>query len=227
MAFRNKAHLLEQYDADILIIPECEHPEKLISSSATKQPNDILWFGSNINKGLAVLSFNNYRIKLLDIHNKDITIVLPIGVTGGEYDFTMLAIWAGKGYIRQVWNAIKFYDKLISDKNTLLIGDFNSNSIWDYKHGKNNHSSMAVELQKKKITSTYHHYYNLSQGKEKHPTFSLFRHKDKPYHIDYCFASSDLIKNLTKVEVGSHDEWSKYSDHSPLVIDFNSLSSSL
>jgi len=49
----------------------------------------------------------------------------------------------------------------------------------------------------------------------------MYRHKDKSYHIDYCFASADLIKKLISVEVGEHSNWSKHSDHTPLIITFN------
>jgi exodeoxyribonuclease III len=45
MAFRKKADLLLKYQPDILIIPECEHPDKLLFEANTPKPNDTLWFG--------------------------------------------------------------------------------------------------------------------------------------------------------------------------------------
>jgi len=41
------------------------------------------------------------------------------------------------------------------------------------------------------------------------------------YHIDYCFMSENLIKNLQTVEVGAHEEFGKKSDHMPLRVVFN------
>lgn len=35
-------------------------------------------------------------------------------------------------YIAQVWLAINYYNDLL-DKPSILIGDFNSNKIWDKK----------------------------------------------------------------------------------------------
>jgi exodeoxyribonuclease-3 len=84
---------------------------------------------------------------------------------------------------------------LIRDNPTILIGDFNSNTIWDYKkHRLSDHTSVVQALEEKGIFSTYHVHHKQIQGKEEHPTYFMYRHLNKPYHIDYCFASSNLIK---------------------------------
>ena len=114
-----------------------------------------------------------------------------------------------------------FYQDHFEYKNTLLIGDFNSNSIWDKPRRIFNHSIVVDILYQKGIESTYHRYFNLKQGRESHPTFYLYRHEHKPYHLDYCFASSDLITHLKKVEVGSYADWIKASDHMPIIIEFD------
>ena len=56
MAFRKKAGLILAYKPDILIIPECEHPDKLKFPVGTPEPTDTLWFGTNHNKGLGIFS---------------------------------------------------------------------------------------------------------------------------------------------------------------------------
>ena len=68
--------------------------DKLKFKSDTPIPKDILWYGNNQNKGLGVFSYSNYKFKLLNIHNADLKIILPIAVTGGKIDFTLFAIWA-------------------------------------------------------------------------------------------------------------------------------------
>jgi len=52
MAFRNKAEHILAFKPDILVVPECEHPDKLKFDSGTTKPNDIFWFGDNKNKVL-------------------------------------------------------------------------------------------------------------------------------------------------------------------------------
>ena len=59
------------------------------------------------------------------------------------------------------------------------------------------------------------------QGEEAHPTFYLYKQKDKPYHIDYCFASKDLAERLYDLEIGSYEQWIKYSDHVPMIFTFS------
>ena len=71
MAFRKKADLILTYKPDILIVPECEHPDKLLFPIGTLNPTDTLWFGKNQNKGLAIFSYSNFRFTVLDNHNQD------------------------------------------------------------------------------------------------------------------------------------------------------------
>ena len=71
------------------------------------------------------------------------------------------------------------------------------------------------------INSLYHPYFNERQGKETKPTFFLQRNKAKPYHIDYCFVSADLLDKVTKVEIGTYENWTAHSDHSPINIDID------
>ena len=48
----------------------------------------------------------------------------------------------------------------------------------------------------------------------------MFRHKDKPYHIDYCYTSEDLLERVVGVKVGRYDEWIGESDYMPLGVEF-------
>ena len=227
MAFRKKATFLDAYNADIAVISECEHPENLKFQTDAKLPNDLLWYGTNPHKGLAVFSYSNYKFQLLDSHNPLFKNILPIAVTGGDIDFTLFAIWANNPqdkdgqYVTQVWKAINYYEDLIKEHKTILIGDFNSNTIWDKPRREGNHTTVVNKLGEKKIFSTYHKYFKQEQGKEEHPTLYLYRHENKPYHLDYCFASQDFMEVLESVEVGTYQDWTMLSDHKPLIINFN------
>ncbi|WP_264564563.1 endonuclease/exonuclease/phosphatase family protein [Flavobacterium sp. N3904] len=226
MAFRKKAEFVLAHQPDILIIQECEHPDKLKFDKGIPLPSDLLWYGKNQHKGLGVFSYSDYRFTLLDCHNPNFKNILPIAVRGGKVDFILFAVWANNPedkdgqYVTQVWKAIQYYDFLLSDKKCILIGDFNSNTIWDKPRRDGNHSTVVSILESKNIYSAYHKFHNQIQGKEMHATFSLYRHEDKPYHLDYCFASNKFIEALENVEVGTHTDWSKYSDHQPLLIKF-------
>lgn len=227
MAFRKKAAFILPYNPDIAVISECESPEKLKLPTDSKLPTDILWYGTNPHKGVGIFSYGDYRFQLLDCHNPSFKNILPIAVTGGKVDFTLFAVWANNPedkdgqYVTQVWKAINYYEDLIRETKTILIGDFNSNTIWDKPRREGNHTTVVNQLESKKIYSTYHKYFNQIQGKEEHPTLYLYRHENRPYHLDYCFASNDFIEMLDHVEVGTYQDWTMHSDHKPLIINFN------
>jgi len=136
-------------------------------------------------------------------------------------------IWACKTddrdnrYIGQVWKAIHYYDQIISTSRTILIGDFNSNKIWDRKHRHGNHSEVVDKLKEKDINSAYHKYFKEEQGIESNPTFFLQRKENKPYHIDYCFCSADINVRVQNIEIGKYNDWIPHSDHMPMIIDID------
>jgi exodeoxyribonuclease-3 len=226
MAFRKKAAFILAHKPDILVVPECEHPDKLLYPPGTPVPTDTLWFGRNQHKGLGIFSYSKHRFSVPDVHNHDLRMIIPIHVTGGKVDFNLFAIWANNPndkdgqYVEQVWKAIHHYEDLLTGTTAILIGDFNSNSIWDRKYRAGNHSNVVKFLEEKKIFSTYHHHHKQLQGTEEHPTLYMYRHRDKPYHLDYCFASKSLLKKLKSVEIGEYDFWSKHSDHVPVIVTF-------
>ncbi|HUH33331.1 MAG TPA: hypothetical protein VLZ28_05215 [Daejeonella sp.] len=228
MAFRHKADSILSLKPDILIVPECEHPEKLIYKPGCLMPTESFWYGSNKNKGLGIFSYSQYKFRLLDCHNPNFKNILPLSVSApGCSDFTLFAVWANNpedidgAYITQVWKALQYYDDLLTNTRTILMGDFNSNTIWDKPRREGNHSTVVEKLESKQIFSTYHKYFNLKQGEELHPTLFMYRHENKPYHIDYCFASVDFIEKLSSVQVGTYNDWTKFSDHKPLIVEFD------
>jgi exodeoxyribonuclease-3 len=169
-----------------------------------------------------------YRFKKHKKHNDDFKLIIPIIVTRGQFDFNLFLVWAhnpedkdGK-YVTQVWKAINFYSRILSRKPTILIGDFNSNTIWDHEKNRlGSHSGVVKKLQRKDIHSAYHSHHVQVQGLEAHPTFYLYRHKNKPYHLDYCFVSAPFSHAIHSVEIGDHKTWTKFSDHMPLMVEFD------
>lgn len=226
MGFRKKADAVLAQLPDILVIPECEDLERLKSVEELQLATASIWYGNNPHKGLGVFAFNGYKLQLLECHAPEFKNILPIAVTGGSVDFMLFAIWANNPadkdgpYITQIWKALKHYDHLLSNNKTILIGDFNSNTFWDKPRREGNHSALVAKLEAKQIRSTYHTFYNQTQGKEAHPTFFFYRHQDKPYHLDYCFASQDLMETLKSVTIGAYEDWTMHSDHKPLIVEF-------
>lgn len=170
MAFRNKVELLLAQKPNVMVIQECEVLDKLNYQNWSRKPTSALWYGRNLHKGLAIFSFGKYELSALDQYTDTIRWVVPIELKKGEVKYSMLAIWAhhpedpdGR-YVEQIWKALAHYDELIQDKNTLLLGDFNSNSIWDRKSRLGNHTDVVNRLAIKNIHSCYHFFKNQEHG---------------------------------------------------------------
>ncbi len=226
MAYRGKAAALLQYQPDIVVVPECEQPEKLKFPEGVTQPIDQIWFGNNPHKGIGIFSYSKYRFSLFKHYNPAFRYVIPVSVTGGKQEFNLFAIWANNPddkdgrYVEQIWKALQYYEKLLTGSPVLLAGDFNSNTIWDISHKWGGHSAVVDYLAERGVPSTYHKFHKMKQGEEAHATLYMHRNQQKPYHIDYCFASKGFMRKLTAVEIGKYEDWAGLSDHVPLMITF-------
>ncbi|HSO85520.1 MAG TPA: endonuclease/exonuclease/phosphatase family protein [Draconibacterium sp.] len=226
-SFRTKNEWILSLKPDILVVSECEKSEKLGFGKFTPTPNDFYWHGEIDNKGIGIFSYSSYKFKLLDIFNPEFKFILPFNVTGNGQNFILFAIWTmdnkqlpQTSYIVQVWLAINYYKDLLND-TAILIGDFNSNQIWDSKYRFGNHTDVVNKLKEYDIFSLYHEQNRQNQGKETKPTFYMYRKIDKPYHLDYCFASRKIFEKGFEFIVGEYNDWIDKSDHTPIIINFN------
>ena len=95
--------------------------------------------------------------------------------------------------------------------------DNSINKIWDAKHGVLCHSRAISELNDLGLVSAYHHIMKEEQGEETTPTFYLYKHIDKPYHLDYAFAAPSIIKSFRVADT----EWLDKSDHLPIALEID------
>lgn len=224
-AFNKKHLLLESIKSDLAIIPECESLEKLGDSCKRMFPRAV-WFGDNLNKGLGVFANTQYELSVHPAYDERFKWVVPIRVTNGRaVNFTLIAVWTKKlkdqklSYIGQLFMALQQYESLLQKETCLIIGDFNSNVIWDKKRWMN-HSEVVEMLRKYGIESAYHWFYGEEQGQETRPTHYFRYNRNMPFHIDYAFIPVDWMNRLETVDVGTYDEW-RYaapSDHVPLIL---------
>jgi endonuclease/exonuclease/phosphatase family metal-dependent hydrolase len=174
---------------------------------------------------LGIFSYTGLNFELDPSYDESINYCVPIKVSGC-FNFNLIAIWAmghkdrQVSYIGQVFRALKAYERFIKQAETVLIGDFNSNKIWDRKSRVGNHSRVVEDLEKEGIVSTYHTFFEEDQGLETQSTFYLYRNQEKNYHIDYCFVPKLWLSTLKSVSVGPYPEWSRLSDHCPVFVEF-------
>jgi len=231
-AFRKKFYLLDKFNADILIIQECENPAKSVNDYKD-WANNYLWIGQNKNKGLGIFIKNNNSIELLNwsdkntnYKNETLESFLPCKINN---KYIILGIWTKKansdvfGYIGQFWKYLQLHKQKFLNEKIIVAGDLNSNSIWDKWDRWWNHTNVVNELEEMNIKSLYHLLMNEEQGKETIPTFHLQRNTKKPYHIDYIFLSSNLIDDKSNLSIGDRDIWLEHSDHSPIIVDITEV----
>lgn len=223
-ALRNKIQKLIELDADIYIIQECENPAQSNNKIYNNWATNYIWKGDNKNKGIGIFAKNTFKISELDISDEyeghKIKHFLPFSIND---KLNLLAVWTHQnnspnfGYIGQLWKYLKVNNQKMND--FIVIGDFNSNAIWDQWDRWWNHTDVVRELNDLGLVSIYHNYFNEEQGKESKPTFYLQRKIEKSYHIDYCFLPKKLYTNLINFEIGEGINWTEFSDHNPLIIE--------
>jgi exodeoxyribonuclease-3 len=237
-ALRRKLTEADTLQADILVIQECEDPGQ--STQAYRNwAGDYLWIGESKNKGIGVFPRNGHQVEGLNWSGKftvqsspngspalswrseELKLFLPFSI---NQQITALAVWtkASSGstfsYIGQFWKYLQVHRIELSHPRTVIIGDFNSNVIWDRPDRWWNHSDVLNELEQLGLRSQYHYVHNEKPGQESIPTFFMHRNILKSYHIDYAFTSVDLT-NRSTVQLPPAKHWLPVSDHVPLVLE--------
>jgi exonuclease III len=236
-ALRKKLVELDSLTADLYVIQECEDPA-LSTQNYREWAGNYLWVGTSKNKGIGVFPKNDATVSKLDwygdfrieglkeLHSstvwktEDLKLFLPFKLND---KYNLLGVWTKGGddkifgYIGQLWKYIQVHEKDLNRSNTLILGDLNSNAIWDKPDRWWSHSGVVQELKELDFHSLYHAQTGEEQGKESTPTFFLHRKKEKPYHIDYVFLSGNLLAS-SSMEIGECGKWLQISDHVPICL---------
>ena len=220
-ALRHKLDPLLAAEADIMIIAESEQDINC------KEFNEYLWTGEKSFKGLSLISRHDCHLEAAPVYSPEFKYVLPARLYLNHEKLRLWGVWttaAGNdsynGYVVEAAKAFEYYTPELGE-DCLIGGDFNSNQRW-LKHFKRryNHSRLVEILAARGLTSVYHTLKKEPQGEESEPTFYRSRDRNKPYHIDYIFTSRPLLDRLTRFEIGKADLWGRYSDHLPLIMEW-------
>lgn len=202
-ALRKKLPDIDSLQADIVVIQECEDPQ-FYKEHYLDWAGDYLWIGTNRNKGIGVFPKNGNRVSALPWHGEFAITGVSKNHPSARWstsdlklflpfsvndNLTMLAVWT-KGSDKE---AFGYVGKLWAVLGLFAISKMHGHAV------------------------IYHQLMNEQQGLESMPTFYLQRNLNKPYHIDYAFATADLVGNC-ELDVGKSMEWIHLSDHMPLVV---------
>jgi hypothetical protein len=219
-ALRKKWGHLATLNADIWVVQECEDPGQTNDVAYKGWCGNHLWAGTNKNMGIGVFASGDIALHAMPLDAGPLELFLPCLVDG---DWPLLAVWTKKAnsptfeYIGQLWKYLQLHKTFLANPRAMLIGDLNSNAIWDVWDRWWNHSDVVRELSELGLASCYHRHFSEIQGKESRPTFFLHRNTAKTYHIDYGFTGPRWA--VQRVEVGAMSDWLAESDHLPVVFD--------
>lgn len=224
-AFRDKRHHIEQWQPDLAIVAEttrADAEQRVLGSPLT----EAAWIGGPKGKGLAVLGRRG-SFMVHPLFDDAIRLVFPIVVDGAP-PLLVLGVWTQAdprlprhAYVGWLHDAVDRYSALFTEHETIIIGDFNSNAIWDAQHRGCSHSDLVSRLSSLGIVSLHHHRIGEAHGHETTPTYFHQWKPEQPFHIDYCFVSKGLVGRVTAFEVGHRDPWLGRSDHMPLFVKFD------
>lgn len=226
---RTKLPVILTEKADVYCFQETETPEKWFAKYESEFHSPI-YINDNKNKGICVLARKNTCFETVkwsdlftqcyygEIRDKTMKYFLPFKI---NHKYTIVNCWCHKNnsehfaYKGQLWKYLIENSHNV-DINTVFIGDFNDNAIWDDEDCWWNMTNNNTTLNQHGLYSSYHLFSKESFGKESEPTFFLYRHEDRPYHIDYAYAAP---QNQLNFKILNQDVFLKYSDHLPIMLE--------
>jgi endonuclease/exonuclease/phosphatase family metal-dependent hydrolase len=128
----------------------------------------------------------------------------------------------GPAYLQEVRRGVEAHARWLSaDGPRVVAGDLNVTGGGTSAAGFRRLADQLAELG---LHSVYHAFFGEPLGAETRPTYFHLRHEARPFHIDFCFLSADLLERVTHVELGTYADWVDrasrgVSDHVPLVVD--------
>jgi exodeoxyribonuclease III len=172
MALARKAPSLLALNPDIAVVQECSKNSVDVLDSHGLSG---LWFGTNLNKGIAVFCSRSLTLHAVDeVFGKW---VIPVRVHGAV-DFDLLAIWAcpvgtnrADNYIGEVHRCLVKHHGWFSKADVVAAGDFNSNSRWDAERPGRNHTEVVRLFEGCGLISAYHPHHGEGQGADTRSTY--------------------------------------------------------
>jgi endonuclease/exonuclease/phosphatase family metal-dependent hydrolase len=216
MSFARKRELVMALQPDLLILQEVSRRD------IDDLPADFKhWIGNNPHKGLAIVAFGDHEYTIADCGTGELPWFIPLRIA--DLDLHIIAVWACVKtpqfrYVRVIHAALDCFESFIRAAPTIMAGDFNSNTIWDNKHGALDHTHMTARLESLGLRSLYHVLNTENHGEEITPTWYMYRNRTKGYHIDYFYVP-EPFNPTASLAIGHPDAWLPQSDHMPLTLD--------
>lgn len=222
---KEKIDYIAELHPDLLVIQECMESDMI---ECKKVWLNVDWYGDHLefskyrkggDLGIGIFS-NKYTFSISEFHNTAIRYVVPYKVKIENTEIYLFSVWTKtegckEPYIGQINEALNYpeYQPLLD--NSIFIGDFNANKIWDIKENVSSFENALSDIKSHNLKSVYHTFTNEKFGQENQATSYQSQGN---YHIDYCFVPNSIkVNNVKLLEF----EKTKISDHLPMIIDIS------
>ena len=223
--FETKIDEIKNSNIEIYVISECEDPSNYDYQKYEDFACKHYWVGDN-NYGLGIFAKEDVELELVNLDNKGLKYFLPVRVNYGMGDdFNLLGVWTkiDKGESNAEYPKLitKYYeehkDSGFFNEDIVMCGDFNCDKKLKNKTHGENVDEMMDKLSEINLIDVYQDIYDENQGEESKATFYMYKHSDKPYHLDHVFAAKDKVNDLHVDD--DYDKWvkSRISDHVPII----------
>ena len=212
--FAKKQAALVALDPDLAVV--CEIREREANAFADAQ---VLWTGRPDAKGMAIVGRNGWKIE--PIAEGSQAHVLAVRASRAGSSVTLVGVWtlqAEGSYVRPVITALDELSEYLSG-DVILAGDFNANPVFK---GKPRFDDARLRLLDRGLESLWHVRSGEAHGAEQTATLYWTWNRDRPFHVDYVFATPGLRARCKAFRIGSFEDWveAKISDHVPLIAEF-------
>lgn len=212
--FAKKQAALLALEPDLAVICEIRQREAMAIADA-----QVLWTGSPDAKGMAIVGRNGWQIEHIEEGTQPHVLAARASRRGAAV--TLVGVWtlqAEGSYVRPVITALDELAEHLSG-DVILAGDFNANPVF---RGKPGFEEARLRLLYLGLESLWHARSGEVHGAEQTPTLYWTWNRDRPFHVDYVFATPGLRTRCREFRIGSFEDWveAKISDHVPLIADF-------
>jgi exodeoxyribonuclease III len=175
-------------------------------------------------KGLAVVSYGDYRLTVHEAYDPSLRWILPLKVDG-PLSFVLFAVWTvphpeTRYYVQCLFEAVETYRDVLKLPRVVWAGDFNNNIVFDRPRDDLKFAHWLAKVRTLGFTSLYHLQNRCKHGAEPDDTFFLYHDARKGHHLDFIFAKPALYRTGVTVSVGNPRTWLKRSDHMPIACLF-------
>jgi exonuclease III len=232
MALRHKFDALLSLRPDVAIIQECAEPARAADGRWRPLCHDADWIGFNAQKGLGIFTFGDLSIRRHQTFSEAFSLYLPVEIHG-SCRFNLLGVWVADARkippaaTNDPMAAISFYRPFLTAAPAVVAGDFNRLPQQMSARSKALPSTSVVELLARAGLENADTVMSDVSGQDAlRRTHYHQRHFSRGFVVDYIFVPAAEPARLTAFEVGDPHDWLRWSDHVPLVAEFDLTSES-